>query len=73
VLHASPAWTEQHLESEPQRVADRLIEEFARVAGVELPRPLDLQAHRWLYAIPVEEIPTPCLFDGQLALALAVC
>lgn len=70
VLHASCAWTEQHLESEPDRVSDRLVEAFQAVAGVKILAPVEMQAHRWRYAIPAETLSEPCLFDGLLALAL---
>jgi predicted NAD/FAD-dependent oxidoreductase len=70
ILHASPGWTERHLESEPDRVLDQLVKAFRTVAGVELPGQVELQAHRWRYAIPANTLSAPCLFDAKLGLAV---
>jgi len=64
VLHASPAWSEAHLEEEPERVAELLVEAFRalvrRVRGeagghrsADL-HVLEARAHRWRYSVPGE-------------------
>jgi hypothetical protein len=50
VVQAGPDWSTAHLEETPETVAPALLELFAREAGVDLPRPAHLQAHRWRYA-----------------------
>ncbi len=54
VLHATPAWSEAHLESQPEHLATRMIDGFAELTGHAI-TPLKPQqvAHRWRYAIPV--------------------
>jgi photolyase PhrII len=70
VLHASPDWTRANLEADPDRVAEQLVDAFAAVARTELPEPIDRQAHRWRFALPDEALPTSCLFDERLAIAV---
>ncbi|MDX2017536.1 MAG: NAD(P)-binding protein [Planctomycetota bacterium] len=48
-IHASPAWTREHLEREPADVQARLLEVFFAHAGPPS-RLIGAQAHRWRYA-----------------------
>lgn len=50
VLQATPKWSEQHLESNPDQVIDDLLEAFAGSAGRTLPKTHLKIAHRWRYA-----------------------
>lgn len=50
VLHASPEWSDAHLEDDPAKVGSLLIEAFAEATGQALPRILHLATHRWRYA-----------------------
>ena len=50
VLHASPAWSQEHLEHDPEAVADRLLTHFAALQPDTAPRPRFVAAHRWRYA-----------------------
>jgi photolyase PhrII len=68
VLHASPQWTEQNLELEPERVSEELFSAFAAATRAELPDPTRRRAHRWMYSIPESVLPQPCLFDENLGL-----
>ena len=63
VIHANPDWSTQHLERDPQQVADDVLREFWRVSGLEPLTPTRLQSHRWRYAIPVEPIAHGCFVD----------
>ena len=49
VLHASPAWTERHVDSAADDVADQLLAAFQEVTGFES-GPDEVITHRWLYA-----------------------
>lgn len=49
VIHASPPWTEQHLDSPAEQVAEQLVEAFREVTGFDS-GPDEVVAHRWLYA-----------------------
>ena len=49
VLHASPAWTEEHVDAPAEQVADKLLAAFQELTGFETP-PDEWVTHRWLYA-----------------------
>lgn len=55
-LLANLAWSETRLEESPEAIGEALLETFreALPAGVHLPAPSALGAHRWLYAQPEE-------------------
>jgi predicted NAD/FAD-dependent oxidoreductase len=69
VLHASPAWTEAHLEAAPEAVTESLLAAFAALAGRNLPAPEAVQAHRWRYARVTQALGVECLAgaDGLVA------
>lgn len=50
VIQASPDWSVAHLEDTREDVAAALLALFAARAGVSLPAPISLTAHRWRYA-----------------------
>lgn len=58
VIHASPEWTLQQWDSDPQQVAQMMLAEFWKVTGCRPQEPNHLIAHRWKYAIPVESTST---------------
>lgn len=49
VLHASPAWTEAHVDNSAEEVSEKLLAAFREVTGFEA-GPDDVVTHRWLYA-----------------------
>lgn len=49
VLHANPEWTEQHVETSPDDVANLMVDAFRELLGVT-GEPDNVVAHRWLYA-----------------------
>ena len=53
VLHASPAWSEAHIDDSPEAAAEALLAAFAGWGG---PRPATWTAHRWRYA---DSLPPP--------------
>lgn len=56
-LHASPAWSEAHLEETPERVASALIAAFRALGGES---PVLWSAHRWRYAITASAVAEGC-------------
>ncbi|MEM7587975.1 MAG: FAD-dependent oxidoreductase, partial [Acidobacteriota bacterium] len=66
VLHASPAWSMEHLELCADDAAGRLLEAFFEATGREPVEPLHLRAHRWRYALAEEALDVGCLWDGEL-------
>lgn len=66
ILHASPEWSQQHLEIERERAAELLLESFNRALGRPVEAPAHLAAHRWRFALPIEPLAQPCLADPGL-------
>jgi predicted NAD/FAD-dependent oxidoreductase len=72
VLHASTAWSEQHLERDTTEIGELLHTEFANLcAGSELPTVLHTEVHRWRYAQPDPALETPCLWDQERKIGVA--
>lgn len=69
VIHAQPEWTEEYWEGDPDSVARQMLEEFWRVTGLERQVPVQIRAHRWKYAIPVEPSQAGCFFDPDAGVA----
>ena len=67
VVHASVAWSREHLEAEARDVAQLLLTEFATATGARLPAPVYLQAHRWRHAFVEQPLGWPCLVDEEIA------
>ena len=74
VAHATPAWSADHLEAEPQAVAETLSAALAAlVPAAPALRFHHAGVHRWRYAVPAERVAgtDDCWWDG--ALGLGVC
>jgi predicted NAD/FAD-dependent oxidoreductase len=67
VAHASPAWSREHLERDPDEVAPLLLAALAALVG---PAALEgaASAHRWRYAQVAEALGEPCLYERALGL-----
>lgn len=50
VLHASPAWSAEHLEDAPDAIADALLAALAAALDRALPGTVHRAAHRWRFA-----------------------
>ncbi|MCO5045080.1 MAG: NAD(P)-binding protein [Kiritimatiellae bacterium] len=68
VLHASPIWSREHLEEDPDRVKELLLHSFCEAVGIGDVRPARLLAHRWRSAAPANALGTGFLWDDELAL-----
>ncbi|KPJ82461.1 MAG: hypothetical protein AMJ58_00940 [Gammaproteobacteria bacterium SG8_30] len=65
VLHASAAWSREHLEDPPANVRDRLLDAFAGRLGVAgLPPMSAAAAHRWRHARVEAPLGEPFLVDA---------
>ncbi|MFG0274957.1 MAG: NAD(P)-binding protein [Phycisphaerales bacterium] len=69
-LHASPAWSREHLEDDHETVARSLIDAFGAVANEER-RVLRATAHRWRYAQVEQAVGEACVYDPELQIGLA--
>jgi renalase len=67
VVHASPAWSREHLEADSRDAARLLLAEFAAALGSALPEPAYLRAHRWRHALVEQALGMPCVVDEETA------
>jgi predicted NAD/FAD-dependent oxidoreductase len=67
VVHASAAWSREHLEADARDVAQSLWGEFAAACGIDGPPPAYLSAHRWRHAFAEQPLGQPCLVDEETA------
>ncbi len=68
VLHASPVWSREHLNDEPDRVKELLLRAFCEALGIGDVRPVTLLSHRWGNAAPANALGTGFLWDDELSL-----
>ena len=66
VLHASPEWSEMHIDTSAEEVEAMLLQEFGRIVQ-QACLPIAHQAsHLWRFALPQNPLPEPYLFDEEL-------
>jgi photolyase PhrII len=65
VLHASPEWSDEHIDADPEEVLPELLRAFAEATGRQLDRPSFASCHRWRYANVQEPLNQRCLFDPE--------
>lgn len=65
VLHASPAWSREHLEDDPERVKELLLRAFYDALGIKDVGPTVILAHRWRYAAPEKALDSGFLWDEE--------
>ena len=63
LLHASPAWSDAHIEDDAASVTTALLAAFAALGG---PAPVAATAHRWRYADTEPALTLGCWWDGTL-------
>ena len=68
VVHASPAWSREHLEYAPDAVVPQLLSALAAQLGAPPPPPVVAQAHRWRYAMTTRPLGQPFLADPAAGL-----
>lgn len=71
VLHASPTWSETHLELNAKDIQARLLKAFAEIITHPLPPTSYLTAHRWRYALTTKPFGQP--FASSEDKTLFVC
>lgn len=69
VVQASPAWSAEHLEDDPDRITAKLLKGFAEITGIHA-TPNHAVAHRWRYAQTQRPLGEPCLWDARRGLGL---
>ena len=68
LLHASPDWSRDHLELEKKDAAKLLLAAFWKAVGDLDHDVADVDAHRWRFALPIDPLTEPCLYDASLGL-----
>ena len=68
-VQASAAWSDEHLNDDPQRVTAKLLKGFAEVTGIHA-TPSHAQVHRWLYAKTQVPLGVSHLWDARAGLGV---
>ncbi len=68
-VQASPSWSAEHLEDDPERIKAKLLKGFAEITGIRA-TPAHAEVHRWRYAQTQHPLGQPFLLDARLGLAL---
>lgn len=71
VLHAGADWSAAHVEDDPRHVAERMLEEFRRVFGIDAMPVEPPAAHRWRYALAERPLAVDAGWDADARLAIA--
>ncbi|HEX5649506.1 MAG TPA: FAD-dependent oxidoreductase [Steroidobacteraceae bacterium] len=66
VVHASSAWSREHLELDAQEAARLLLHAFAQSVGQALPTPSHITAHRWRDALVEQPLGLTSLVDEEI-------
>ncbi len=70
VIHASPAWSDEHLERTKEDVAPEILAAFFEATGIAAQEPIHVQAHRWRYALAENPLDAGCLWDDDLRIGV---
>lgn len=68
-VQASPAWSAEHLEDDPERVRGKLLKGFAEITGIRA-TPGHAVVHRWRYAQTQVPLGQAGLYDAALGVGL---
>jgi len=64
VAQASPAWSIEHLEEDPERAKEKLLKAFHEATGSWI-QPIHAVVHRWRFAQSEHPLPSDCLWDEK--------
>jgi predicted NAD/FAD-dependent oxidoreductase len=65
-VHASSAWSREHLDLDGGEAARLLLHAFGQAVGTVLPAPSYIAAHRWRHALVERPLGLPCLVDEEM-------
>ena len=71
VFHATPEWSQEHLEHSAEQVADLLLEAALALPGAAPVQAEFALAHRWRFALPDNPLDHGCLWFDRYHLGLA--
>ena len=69
LLHASPEWSESHIEDDAASVTAALLQAFAALGGAD-PASVEATAHRWRYADTATPLTAGCWWDASTKLGM---
>lgn len=69
-VHASPAWSTEHVGDDAPRVEAKLLKAFAEVTGIRL-QPAHSEVKRWLHAKTLAPLGRSHLWDARLRMGAA--
>lgn len=64
VVHASTAWSEEHLEDDHERAKEKLLKAFHEATGSQV-QPIYVSAQRWRFARATQPLDRDFLWDAQ--------
>ena len=70
VLHATNAWTQAHLDDDPEHVGSFLMEAFEDLVRAGLPRAFYAIVHRWRHANPDPPLAVGAIHDAESRITL---
>jgi renalase len=62
--HASPEWSQEHLDDDPARVKEKLLKAFHEATASQV-QPVYADVHRWRFAQASQPLPGDCLWDAD--------
>jgi renalase len=68
-VQASPVWSAEHHEDDPERVKAKLLKGFAEITGIRA-TPSQATVHRWSYAQTQTPLGRPFEWDARLGIGL---
>ncbi|HEY0843959.1 MAG TPA: FAD-dependent oxidoreductase [Noviherbaspirillum sp.] len=67
--HASPEWSMEHLDDDPERVKEKLLKAFHEATGSHV-QPVYADVHRWRFAQATSTLPGDCLWDAGMRIGV---
>jgi len=68
-VHASPAWSHEHLADDPERVQAKLLKAFAEITNIRA-TPAHVEVQRWRSAKTLQPLGRPYLWDDVSGIGL---
>ncbi|MCU6433421.1 FAD-dependent oxidoreductase [Undibacterium sp. Jales W-56] len=69
ICHATPEWSVEHLEDDPERVKEKLSKAFHESTGSPI-QPIHAVAHRWRYSQATKPQAEDCLWNARQGIGI---
>jgi len=70
VLHASPEWSNDNFDKDPEQVAEALVNEFFRATGCSGVDSESTETHRWRYAKTKNPLGSGYLYESEMGIGV---